>query len=321
MNFNLNIVLDNRLEERQICPKCGSRSLYKYVDIISKEILPEENGCCRGIGKCDYNVFPKIKSDSTNRVNEKELLKFGYQFHETNSLPIKYYKFTYTVPSHRAYNSMSGFENTNFAKFLISFLNHDAIPILLKYYVGHDYEPLLGGETYENVFWKIDDNFTVRHGLITDYLPNGKRIKTLPQDEYKYSEYYTVSFFNCFFGAHLVNIYPDKDIAIVEDEKSAIVCSHFWPEYNWLATGQIDSLDWTDYRVYNVLNGKNVTLYSDNDNQILSTSTIKWSYWHGMAIFFKTEIDCAINVKLLLEDKIKTLNHKDQLLILALLKN
>ena len=321
MNLKLNIVLENRDEERQICPYCGTQTLFKYIDIVTKEIIPGENGYCIGGNNCGYHVFPKSISQTIISEKEKELLKFGYKFDRYNSFPVSYDKFTYSIPSYRVLNSIQGFNRTNFGKFLISFLKHDAMYLLLSYYVGDDFEPLLGGELHENVFWRIDNNFIVRHGLITDYLPNGKRIKAVPQDEYTYNEYYAVSFFNCFFGAHLINVYPDKDIAIVEDEKTAIVCSHFWPEYNWLATGKIESLNWIDYRVYNILFGKNVTLYADNKSPVFFSSRIDWDYWLEMANFIKNEIDCTINVKFLIDDKIKTLNDEDQLLILALLQH
>ncbi len=54
-------------------------------------------------------------------------------------------------------------------------------------------------------------------------------------------EYRVISFFNCFFAVDIINLHP-KNIAIVEDEKTKIICSHFWPEYNWLATGDLINL-------------------------------------------------------------------------------
>ena len=116
-------------------------------------------------------------------------------------------------------------------------------------------------------------------------------------------------------------MYPEKDIAIVEDEKTAIVCSYFWPEYNWLATGEIESLPWIDYQVYNVLVGKNVTIFSDYSIPVLITSKIDKEYWDELGHYIENEIDCSINVKSLFDDKIKTLEKEKQELIFALLEN
>ena len=41
----------------------------------------------------------------------------------------------------------------------------------------------------------------------------------------------------CLFGEHLLQKYPDKTVALVESEKTAIICSALMPEYLWLATG------------------------------------------------------------------------------------
>ena len=44
-------------------------------------------------------------------------------------------------------------------------------------------------------------------------------------------------FTQCLFGEHLLPQHPDKPIALVESEKTAIICSGLMPQYLWLATG------------------------------------------------------------------------------------
>ena len=41
----------------------------------------------------------------------------------------------------------------------------------------------------------------------------------------------------CFFGEHLLPYIRDKPVAIVESEKTAILATHYLPQYLWLATG------------------------------------------------------------------------------------
>ena len=41
----------------------------------------------------------------------------------------------------------------------------------------------------------------------------------------------------CLFGEHLLKKYPNKTVALVESEKTAIICSALMPDYIWLATG------------------------------------------------------------------------------------
>ena len=55
--------------------------------------------------------------------------------------------------------------------------------------------------------------------------------------------------------------YPFKNVAIVESEKTAVICSHFWPEYVWLATGGKSQLN----SRLQVLKGRKVVAFPDVD--------------------------------------------------------
>lgn len=41
----------------------------------------------------------------------------------------------------------------------------------------------------------------------------------------------------CLFEEHLLTEHPEKNVALVESEKTAVICSALMPEYIWLATG------------------------------------------------------------------------------------
>lgn len=41
----------------------------------------------------------------------------------------------------------------------------------------------------------------------------------------------------CFFGEHLLTVYPDSKVMIVESEKSAVIAAHYYPQFLWLASG------------------------------------------------------------------------------------
>ena len=63
----------------------------------------------------------------------------------------------------------------------------------------------------------------------------------------------------CLFGEHLLSLYPDRTVALVESEKTAIICAGFIPEYVWLATGGKTSLG----NKLEVLSGRKVVAYPD----------------------------------------------------------
>ena len=65
----------------------------------------------------------------------------------------------------------------------------------------------------------------------------------------------------CLFGEHLLSLYPDRTVALVESEKTAVICAGFIPEYVWLATGGKTSLG----NKLDVLSGRKVVAYPDVD--------------------------------------------------------
>lgn len=65
----------------------------------------------------------------------------------------------------------------------------------------------------------------------------------------------------CLFGEHLLSLYPDRTVALVESEKTAVICAGFIPEYVWLATGGKTSLG----NKLEVLSGRKVVAYPDVD--------------------------------------------------------
>ncbi|MDD4033515.1 MAG: DUF6371 domain-containing protein, partial [Bacteroidales bacterium] len=65
----------------------------------------------------------------------------------------------------------------------------------------------------------------------------------------------------CLFGEHLLRQYPLKHVALVESEKTAVICSSFWPEYIWLATGGKSQLN----DRLQVLRGRKVVAFPDVD--------------------------------------------------------
>ena len=64
----------------------------------------------------------------------------------------------------------------------------------------------------------------------------------------------------CFFGEHLLTIFPTATVAIVESEKSAMIASLIMPELICLATGGIQGLS---IEKCQVLKNRNVILFPD----------------------------------------------------------
>lgn len=91
------------------------------------------------------------------------------------------------------------------------------------------------------VFWQIDIGGNVRTGKIMKYdARTGHRIKephsmvTWVHSELRKTDF---NLSQCFFGEHLLSDNTTKPIAIVESEKTAIIATHFIPDFIWIATG------------------------------------------------------------------------------------
>ncbi len=119
-----------------------------------------------------------------------------------------------------------------------------------------------GGST---IFWQIDYSEKVRGGKIMLYdTRTGKRVK-YPQphvcwvhSELSLKDYHLCQ---CFFGEHLLTIYPNKQVFIVESEKTAVIASHFMPDGIWIATGGKNGC--FNERAIQVLVGRDVVLIPD----------------------------------------------------------
>ena len=104
------------------------------------------------------------------------------------------------------------------------------------------------------IFWQIDETGEPRDGKIMYYRADCHRDKTLHptwvtarlQQHYGYDG--GLSGEKCLFGLHLLGNGEMKDrnnaeaVAIVEAEKTAIICSELFPQYLWMAAGGLSML-------------------------------------------------------------------------------
>ena len=115
------------------------------------------------------------------------------------------------------------------------------------------------------VFWQIDMNGLVRTGKIMCYNPEtGHRIKE-PQVfvSWAHSELRMPDFHlkQCLFGEYLLKSSTSSPVMLVESEKTAVIMSHFIPDYLWLATGGKNGC--FNREAMQVLRDRNITLLPD----------------------------------------------------------
>lgn len=122
-------------------------------------------------------------------------------------------------------------------------------------------------------FLQIDQDNQCRTGKIMQYNPvTGHRIKD-PNKPGRINWLHSIlkrrkqlppdwQLTQCLFGEHLLPQHQDKTVALVESEKTAIICSAMMPQYLWLATGGKSGL--TSERLSS-LKGRKIIVFPDID--------------------------------------------------------
>lgn len=161
--------------------------------------------------------------------------------------------------------SLKEYENNSFTCYLKSLLGtQKAKELIDRFFIGTSKK--WNGSP---VFWQIDTSKKIRAGKIMGYhSETGKRKKRANGNGYidwvhsileRIGKVKNYNLVQCPFGEHQILLEPNKPIAIVESEKTAIIATAYLPDYLWLATGGIGNLS----RIKSLF-GKNITLFPDN---------------------------------------------------------
>lgn len=262
---------------RYTCPSCGKRKCFsRYVNTETGNYLDENVGKCDHENSCGYHYTPKAyyldhpkekeyvqsrPSHIINKVEQKKEIK----------KPIAYIDRKYVEQSHKP--------ASQFMKWLQKSIDRpaDIERVFNEYQLGATRD---GGVIY----WQIDIYDNIRTGKVMHYWSNGHRIS----DREDYAKFLgitnnasvlTPTYFihstlikqgilpkdtiisQCFFGEHLLKERHDDIICLVESEKSAVICSIFYPQFVWIATGGGGALSLDKLKV---LKGRKVIVYPDS---------------------------------------------------------
>lgn len=172
------------------------------------------------------------------------------------------------IPSVLYDQSGKGYEDgklSNFVQWLITLFSIDEVSNAVYSYCIGSFDKRPGAV----IFWQIDSLSQIHTGKIVQYSSvTGRRDKsTFSPVSWVHSVEKIPDFElqQCLFGEHLLS-YPrnvSKTVAIVESEKTAIVCSILLPEYVWLSRGSKTGAKWYLPEVYKYLIGRKVVLFPD----------------------------------------------------------
>lgn len=226
--------------KKDVCPNCGQKRFVPYV-LASDGVTPAgaEYGRCDREQSCGYQRYPdgeKMVVAVPQKVQPKEMLRYVGELKDTP--PAQFQLWMSEV---------------------LTFT--DALIAINTYHID--------GIDDKVIWWQIDRDGVTRTGKVMKYRANGHRDKSdiFPvtwahrhrrlKDKFQGEELK-----QCLFGEHLLAKYPDKPVALVESEKTAVILSRIYPDHLWLATGGSQGIK-SDERLA-PLHGRKVLLIPDN---------------------------------------------------------
>ena len=264
---------------RHVCPACGRpRCFTRYVDEDGNELDPT-------VGKCDhesscayhkapaefFREHPERKPGPDWRYQKVDWAALrschperseGSPYARSKTLPVA----NWFIPPDIVLRSVKPGRNSDLVDFLLTILE----PVVVEGLIN-DYQ--LGVTSKKDViFFQLDLNGSCRTGKIMKYNPEtGHRIKdekcpgrinwvhSLMKAAGQLPKEWELT--QCLFGEHLLKQYPGKVVALVESEKTAVICAGLMPRFLWLATGGKSMIN---ERLL-VLKGRKVVAFPDID--------------------------------------------------------
>lgn len=255
------------VSSRFTCPSCGGKRCFSlYVDECG-DSLNETVGRCDHESSCGYHYKPSDYFRDHPQYTTKTDWRDDYP-HKNNRKPMHSIKPVpiCTIPDEYVTRSVRPSLNSNLTKFLTTIIDPIVLEcVIIEYSIGVT-------KCNDTIFFQIDKDGKCRTGKIMKYNPTtGHRIKDettpnkitwvhsllktkgiLPQE-------WTLT--QCLFGEHLLPKHPDAKVALVESEKTAIICAALFPKYVWLATGGKTQLG----DKLQILKGRKVIAFPDVD--------------------------------------------------------
>jgi hypothetical protein len=229
--------LEQSPKKKGDCPDCKKKGVFRYYEGLGRQF-----GICDRVNHCGYKKSPGKDQQPV-------------EIKEDKTPPVKI-----IYPKAADLNKMIADQSSPFHTFVQSLKitpEH-----LTKWNCG-----TAGKNTAFIYAQKTKTGIRALNVVQIEYGKNGKRNKE--KVPYSLKAEKGTKYRLCLFGEHLLS---DKIICLVESEKTAIIASFFYPQFDWLATGGANKL--TDEKI-EILFGREIYYLSDADKAGKENSTIK----------------------------------------------
>jgi hypothetical protein len=275
-------------DSRHQCPACNDKSSFVlYLDGNTNLPIHKTVGKCNHGSGCGYHYTPKqfFIDNPKEKTDRKDWTPPPPPKAAEPPRPMGTLNFDLVKRSNSA--------ESNFVQFLGSLFNDNTkvSELCQKYYLG-------ATKAKEVIYWQVDESCKVRSGKVMQYDPKtGKRqsapdwIHSRMKKAGQLNDNYNL--IQCFFGQHLLKLNPTATIAVVEAEKTAVICSGLKPDFIWIAAGQLQGLN---IDKSSCLAGRKVLFFPD-----LSKDGQTFEVWKQKATEIMKKYGCKIIVSDLLE--------------------
>ena len=276
-NYRYQLEKYTGMATKHLCPECNQEKKFtRYIDTETNIYLDEKVGRCDRLDNCGYHYKPKDFFRDNPKYSDFNEIRLYPVFkpkspqieREPSFIPFDLFK--------EALGKDLG--SNNFIKFLVCLVGLNSSKNLIERYY------LTTSNVWEGatIFWQIDINKKIRSGKVMLYDSiTGKREKTKNHWMHKVLNIPDFNLKQCFFGEHLLND-NEKVVAIVESDKTAVIMSHFLPQYIWISTSGKEGLNEEKFKV---LKGRAVILFPDLSKP--DTKESCFELWSKKALEYK----------------------------------
>ncbi len=226
-------------QQKTTCPQCGrKRCFVRYVDTHNNcQYLGDDIGRCDHEQSCGYHKRPEKHSwqhSPSPQVPPSPGRGRGWAAGSAaGATPV-------WAPLPQSYVLKTHSPQSNFWQWMLTAvrtklgLDEQALQrVYSDYCIG-------ATVSHDIIFWQIDTDYRVHTGHVMRYNDQGHRCG--PQDwmhsrlqrDGLLSPEWTLR--QCLFGQHLLRNYPDRQVGLVESEKTALIMAACQPDLLWLAT-------------------------------------------------------------------------------------
>lgn len=231
--------LEKHPKKKGECPNCGHSKVFRYYEDLAGNRL-EDFGICDRANSCGEHLPPRGKAAATLSGVEVppppqpvQIFPEGPQLERFNKAQT------------RLYSNL-----------------HQYLTKLLGITKEHFQAWGMGGEVNKTVFIFRNRDGRIVNGKSMVYKADGHRNKDFEALSLKQPENPLQRYALCLYGEHLLDPEKKKTVIVVESEKTAVIASFFYPQFDWVACAANTGL--TDAKIP-VLFGRRVVWLCDAD--------------------------------------------------------